>query len=36
MKKNKFPNKKTDAYWKEKLSPEAYHILREKGINYKF
>lgn len=22
---------KTDEYWKEKLTPEQYHVLREKG-----
>lgn len=26
--------KKTNAYWKDKLSPEAFRILREKGTEY--
>ena len=24
-------NDKPDSYWKEKLTPEQYHVLREKG-----
>ncbi len=27
----KYPIQKTDEEWAEELSPEAYHILREKG-----
>ena len=27
---------KDDAYWKEKLSPEQYHILRQGGTEYPF
>ena len=26
--------KKTDAYWKDKLNPEAFRILRQKGTEY--
>jgi peptide-methionine (R)-S-oxide reductase len=26
--------KKTDAYWRDKLKPEAYRILRQKGTEY--
>lgn len=26
--------KKTDEYWKEKLDPEAFRILRQKGTEY--
>jgi peptide-methionine (R)-S-oxide reductase len=26
--------KKSEEYWKKKLTPEQYHILREKGTEY--
>ncbi len=31
MPQNEYPMQLTDAEWKEKLTPEQYHILREKG-----
>ncbi len=31
-----FPITKTDAEWKKELTPEQYHILREKGTERAF
>jgi len=30
-KEHSFPVKKADREWKEKLGPETYHVLRQKG-----
>ena len=33
-KKKTYKIQKTDAEWRKKLTPEQYHILREKGTEY--
>lgn len=35
-KKTEYPMQLTDAEWKERLTPEQYHILREKGTERAF
>jgi peptide-methionine (R)-S-oxide reductase len=35
-KKEEFAYTMSDAQWKEKLSPEAYHVLREEGTERAF
>lgn len=32
--KTKVEMKKTNAFWKDKLSPEAFRVLRQKGTEY--
>jgi peptide-methionine (R)-S-oxide reductase len=36
MEKTKFEVTKTEAEWKKELTPEQYHILREKGTELAF
>ena len=36
MKNNIFPKQESEDYWKDNLSEEAYHILREKGTERPF
>jgi len=36
MNKKTFPKQESESFWKENLSKEAYHVLREKGTEHPY